>query len=243
MDNNNGLTKICTDCGLELPATIEFFYRKKKTGTELRSRCKVCTNKENAGWKEAHRTEWDDYHQQYEKRRWSENKEEESARYRDWRLSNLDYARKRVRDYYYANKDKERIRHRRWASQSMARKAYMRDYLKIYRKERKDYLRELHRRWSVMNPESIKANHQRRRARLRNANGSFTAADIQLMYKQQKAKCWYCQKSIEDGYHIEHRVPLSRGGSNNPSNIVLACPSCNLSKHDKLPHEWGDRLL
>jgi len=30
--------------------------------------------------------------------------------------------------------------------------------------------------------------------------------------------------------HIEHIIPLDRGGSNNPRNIVLACSHCNLSK-------------
>jgi 5-methylcytosine-specific restriction endonuclease McrA len=40
-------------------------------------------------------------------------------------------------------------------------------------------------------------------------------------------------------------VPVSRGGSNDISNIVLACPSCNLQKGTRLPHEWpeGGRLL
>jgi 5-methylcytosine-specific restriction endonuclease McrA len=40
-------------------------------------------------------------------------------------------------------------------------------------------------------------------------------------------------------------VPLSRGGSNGPENIVIACPTCNLAKKDKMPHEWpeGGRLL
>jgi 5-methylcytosine-specific restriction endonuclease McrA len=41
-------------------------------------------------------------------------------------------------------------------------------------------------------------------------------------------------------------IPLDRGGSNGPENIVIACPECNHSKHNKLPHEWngsGGRLL
>jgi DNA-directed RNA polymerase subunit RPC12/RpoP len=92
-------------------------------------------------------------------------------------------------------------------------------------------------------PQHSVASNARRRARKRNAEGSFSSEDVLLMKKSQGNRCWYCQKSLEAGYHIEHRVPLSRGGSNNPSNLVLACPSCNLSKGDKLPSEWSDRLL
>jgi 5-methylcytosine-specific restriction endonuclease McrA len=48
---------------------------------------------------------------------------------------------------------------------------------------------------------------------------------------------------LAKGYHVDHRVPLSRGDSNDISNIVLACPHCNLSKGAKLPEDFAGRLL
>jgi 5-methylcytosine-specific restriction endonuclease McrA len=50
---------------------------------------------------------------------------------------------------------------------------------------------------------------------------------------------------VGDTYHVDHVVPLVRGGSDDPSNLVIACVPCNLSKGDKLPHEWkrSGRLL
>lgn len=44
---------------------------------------------------------------------------------------------------------------------------------------------------------------------------------------------------------VDHVVPLVKGGSNGPDNLVIACSTCNLRKNDKLPHEWpeGGRLL
>lgn len=36
----------------------------------------------------------------------------------------------------------------------------------------------------------------------------------------------------------EHQIPLSRGGSNWPSNLVPACDNCNKSKKDKTPAEF-----
>lgn len=43
---------------------------------------------------------------------------------------------------------------------------------------------------------------------------------------------------------VDHVVPLSRGGADDAENIVISCPTCNLHKHNKLPHEWleGNRL-
>lgn len=95
------------------------------------------------------------------------------------------------------------------------------------------------------NPQKARRTTQIRRARKRNADGTYSQFDIERKYKAQKAKCYYCGISIKDGYHIDHVVPLSRGGSNWPDNLVLACPSCNNRKHNKLPHEWteGGRLL
>lgn len=88
----------------------------------------------------------------------------------------------------------------------------------------------------------------RRRARLMQAPGSHTVQDIQKQYERQKGKCYWCGKKLGTGkraYHVDHVVPLSRGGSNWPDNLVIACHTCNERKNDRLPHEWpeGGRLL
>jgi 5-methylcytosine-specific restriction endonuclease McrA len=44
---------------------------------------------------------------------------------------------------------------------------------------------------------------------------------------------------VGDKYHVDHVVPLSRGGSDGPENIVISCPRCNCSKSSKLPEEWN----
>jgi 5-methylcytosine-specific restriction endonuclease McrA len=37
---------------------------------------------------------------------------------------------------------------------------------------------------------------------------------------------------------VDHIVPISCGGDDLPDNFAVSCPSCNLSKHDHLLHEW-----
>jgi hypothetical protein len=34
-------------------------------------------------------------------------------------------------------------------------------------------------------------------------------------------------------FHIEHIVPNAHGGTDDPDNLALACPSCNLHKSDR----------
>src|SRR5260221_8387159 len=83
-----------------------------------------------------------------------------------------------------------------------------------------------------------------RRARKKAATGTYTAQDVQAQYKRQKGKCYWCGKKLGK-YDVDHIVPLSRGGSNQPDNLVIACPTCNQKRNNKLPHEFyeGGRLL
>lgn len=37
---------------------------------------------------------------------------------------------------------------------------------------------------------------------------------------------------------IDHVVPVSRGGTNDRSNLVASCKACNAAKGNKLVHEW-----
>lgn len=79
-----------------------------------------------------------------------------------------------------------------------------------------------------------------RRARVRNAGGSYTKDDIIRLMAEQEGKCATCGLPFgDDGYHVDHFIPLSRGGSNDPSNLKLLHPTCNLKKGAKLPSEIG----
>lgn len=99
-------------------------------------------------------------------------------------------------------------------------------------------------KWRQKNRLWSRANNQKRRARERGAPGQYTKQDIHQIYSSQRGRCWYCQKEISlSDMHIDHRIPLSRGGSNYPENLVATCPQCNLSKNRRLPHEWCGRLL
>lgn len=49
--------------------------------------------------------------------------------------------------------------------------------------------------------------------------------------------CRYCGDEPETP-HIDHIVPVVRGGGNDEDNLCVACPSCNLSKGSKLPGDW-----
>ena len=53
------------------------------------------------------------------------------------------------------------------------------------------------------------------------------------VFDRDGEKCTYC--GDESGpFHLDHVVPLSRGGGNIYGNLVVACAKCNVAKGDKL---------
>ena len=48
--------------------------------------------------------------------------------------------------------------------------------------------------------------------------------------------CQMCGKEMFDevGLHIDHIIPVSKGGKTVPSNLQVLCDKCNLSKRAKI---------
>lgn len=46
--------------------------------------------------------------------------------------------------------------------------------------------------------------------------------------------CGICNLAIAGAFHIDHIIPISKGGLHEVSNLQLAHPFCNLSKKDRL---------
>lgn len=101
-------------------------------------------------------------------------------------------------------------------------------------------------RWAEENKEKRRISWIKRKATKRNADGIFTKEDIGNIYKAQRGRCAYCRMHLGDSYHIDHIVPLSKGGSNWPSNLQLTCGHsgnrCNLKKNDKDPLMFAREL-
>ncbi|MFR2779615.1 MAG: HNH endonuclease domain-containing protein [Clostridium sp.] len=64
----------------------------------------------------------------------------------------------------------------------------------------------------------------------------------QILYEEFESKtCFYCRKQLSpDEIDVDHFIPWSFIKDDNLWNLVLACPSCNRKKNDKLPA--GDYL-
>lgn len=110
-----------------------------------------------------------------------------------------------------------------------------------YRKRHPDRVRESNirslRKWREENREAYRIHCRKRRKLEHNAEGSHTAADIKAIFIAQRGLC-FCGDDLGITYHVDHMIPLSRGGSDFPENLQLLCPPCNHSKRNKTMSEW-----
>lgn len=54
------------------------------------------------------------------------------------------------------------------------------------------------------------------------------------LYLAHNGLCYYCKKSLESGWHVDHMIPWSKGGATVDFNLRPSCPSCNLKKGVKI---------
>lgn len=215
--------KRCSMCGEEKPATSEYFSPRKRKEGMLYAHCRECGCERSRMRREA-------------------NPERERARVNRYRAENPEKVRESNRRYRTENREKINAYYRNYYSQNTEKvlestRRYAAEHPEVRRKASKNY--------RLNHPEKPRIATQRRRALKRAAAGCHTPADIRDQYIRQRGRCYYCGCTLNDNYQIDHVVPLTRGGSNDMSNIVVTCPTCNQSKNNKLPHEWakGGRLL
>lgn len=79
---------------------------------------------------------------------------------------------------------------------------------------------------------------QRRRAREHGARGEFTWSEFMRIARRFDYCCAYCGEKPER-LDPDHVVPLSRGGTNTPSNLLPCCLMCNSSKNAMTLSEWA----
>lgn len=93
--------------------------------------------------------------------------------------------------------------------------------------------------WAKANPEKERARIQRRRALvLGNKSTGVTPEEWTNICAHHDWRCAYCfakRKLTRD-----HVLALSRGGRDEPSNVVPACRRCNSSKSSKELRVWLD---
>lgn len=139
-------------------------------------------------------------------------------------LKGAEKGRKRPQN----ERTRERARQRYHQNREYYREVNRRYYQRLSREEKRRRMRR--------NRDSIYRGRSNRRARMRGAiREPISRAAI---IKRDNSTCYLCLRVVtEDTIHLDHVIPLKRGGSHTYDNLRVACQRCNSRKKDRLVSE------
>jgi len=210
----------CVRCGEEYPFTREFFAVSK--GKPIR-RCRVCDRKRVLAWRDDHREEC----RAADRARWREKKSDD-----EWREKRYE----RRRQYHIEHRDELLEKNRQWRAEHPERH---RENARQWAKENRARCAANNRAWRARNPQLARAHSKAQHARSRDRSGVLSSGDVAAQLERQHGRCFWCGEKVGETYHIDHVIPLAKGGKNLPDNVVIACAACNLSKGAKHPMDFA----
>ncbi len=153
--------------------------------------------------------------------RYHNNKESILVQVHEYRAENPDKPCEAAHKYYHSHKQ-EVLRKASEAYHSRPEKQkHKREYTNYYRHTPKGH--------AVMQQARYK------RYAAMNGNNSEDLTDLILEIRSSEVTCHICgQKLHGKDCHIDHIIPLSKGGSHTSDNIAPACPKCNIEKGNKI---------
>lgn len=237
--------KRCPKCGGLFPPTLEYFHKDKHMKDGLRTICKSCackSGKRNNKLIRLQSRECLPTHKRCTKcgneyPRTEEYWHCDDGKYHAWCKKCKNAAGK---EYYDLYPEKSAQACKNWYLATIDdRREFDREKHRIYYSKNRDVIKQRVKEYNKNNPDKRREHHSKRRALKKKAQGQFSELEIKQLYEKQDRLCFHCGADLTiTGFHRDHWIPLDRGGTNWISNIRLLCPDCNLSKHNKLPHEW-----
>lgn len=123
------------------------------------------------------------------------------------------------RNHYWNNRETRLESARTWAEEN----------------DRSEYNSE----WTRANPKKRAESSRRRKALVKGATEIETFSKEEI-WERDRGICGICGlPANEDYWHLDHVIPLSRGGNHTRKNVQVSHPNCNLSKKAKLPEEMA----
>jgi hypothetical protein len=169
---NDSTTKPCRKCGIEYPATAEFFIVDNRNRNPITDRCRVCHNKMTK--ENQRRRRADPLLRQVDNARLKQSRD---ARRDEYNQSQRDY----YREWINLGNNREHTNYRQRKNRAI-RIVTVPGYLEAFRRY------------------SINQAHKRRALKL-TVGGNYTSRDIELQRKAQTDskgvfRCWWCNKPL-----------------------------------------------
>ena len=110
-----------------------------------------------------------------------------------------------------------------------AHKAELATYKKAYKQTHKTEIAARDKAYSQAHPNKMIDKWARRRALKRGV--TIEKVSRAVVYERDSGRCHLCGRKVNPKrWHLDHLIPLARGGEHSYLNVAVACPKCNMHK-------------
>lgn len=229
-------SKVC--CACHERKSLAEYSPDKRAALGVQSRCRPCCREAKQG------AYWADPDAARAKRRayYVNHKDVVLASNATSRAKHATAIQERKRLAYLRERDspeyKAKIR-----SYTATNKMRKREYDREYRRKNSEHLNSIKAVWRAENSQLMRSVRLSYKARRRQQEeGGDSSAAICAWEKGSPKICHWCGCKCADRYHLDHYQPLAKGGVHACSNLVIACPTCNLRKNAKDPFEFANQM-
>jgi len=225
--------KMCTKCGEDRELTEFSKSSLKKDG--LQPKCKVCVKEYYQANKASIAVRTAAYYQT--------NKAQKAAYYQ----ANKEALAVRTAAYCQANKETIAVRTAAYYQTNKAQAAEYRQVNKValavkaaeYYQANKEVIAVQKAAYQQTPKGKAVSKNSAHKRRVVIKDGCVSTEELQQLLIEDNTECFYCGCVVTDyNRHIDHFIPISKGGLHDLQNLVVACATCNLKKSDKMPEEF-----
>lgn len=211
-------TKVCSKCNLE--KHIDMFYKQKNCKDGIRPKCKQCMANDSKKYNES-------------------NKDKLKQYFTEYYLNNKTIKNIQTKEYYQKNKKEISIYHKKYRIENLEKIRIVKK--KYYEKNRELINKKITAYYKTERGKASIKNQFHKRRSLKK-QGDVTTQQLMELEKTAKV-CYWCSASLKNKkIHIDHYVPLSKGGEHTLSNLVISCAKCNHKKSAIDPLRFANTL-
>lgn len=231
--------KVCTKCSEW--KEIEEFPREMNKGKMIyRADCKKCRNayklelkKKNPVYKESQKKATQLWLKSPQGKEWNRERGKLNRQQPQWKI----YQKKGRENYRSSEKGKA-------TELAYAEANRDRNILRGREYRKTEHYKQLYKRW-LQSEKGKQIGYYHRLKRLSYKHKvRFSPFERKQILDRDKWKCQNCGIKVHDRStgnwntpdkaHIDHIIPITKGGNSEPSNLQTLCRTCNLSKKDKI---------
>ncbi len=234
--------KTCSKCRQEKPFDAFSAHNGSKASKSgIRSTCKSCDAAYNREYRarnpekvKAAKSEWNKKNRHrmrpYEAMYREQNRQHLREYNSKWRKENREHVQQYAKSYRQTNIERKKMLDRLW---SQSNKHKVNANSRRYRENHPEKVAAIKKEQAKRHPEVVKNAGMRRRARL--ANNSVYVVTKKDIVRIMRDPCIYCGAPSR---HIDHVIPIAKGGAHKVGNLAPACQKCNQSKSSKFVSVW-----